>query len=76
MSQTRKMSLVESLTNIVIGYTINFTANALIFPFFVEGFTVKDNLIMGVIYTFISLMRSYLIRRWYNKKGKERPGYG
>ena len=66
MSQSRKMSFVESWTNIFIGYAINFTANALILPLFVTDFTVSDNLILGGIYTFISLVRSYCIRRWFN----------
>ena len=65
------MSFVESWVNIFIGYAINFTANALILPFFVEGFTVKKNLILGVLYTCISLVRSYCIRRWFNRKGEK-----
>jgi len=68
MSQTKTMSLIESCTNIAVGYTINFTANALILPHFVEGFTTSDNLILGAIYTAISLVRSYVIRRIYNHK--------
>ena len=68
MAQTRFGSLIEGLTNIVIGYTINFIINMLVLPFFVEGFTVKDNLVLGVIYTAISLVRSYVIRRFFNGK--------
>jgi len=68
--QTKTRSLIESCTNIAIGYTINFIANAIILPFFVEDFTVSDNLIIGVIYTFISLTRTYCIRRWFNRGEK------
>ena len=67
MTQTRKRSFKEALTNILIGYSINFTANALILPIFVEGFTYKKNLVIGLIYTLISLARSYVIRRWFNR---------
>lgn len=66
--QTKTMSFIESWTNIVIGYTINFIANAIILPFFVEDFTISDNLIIGIFYTLISLVRSYCIRRWFNSK--------
>ena len=66
--QTRRMSFIESWTNIFIGYTINFTANALLLPLFVKDFTVSDNLILGVLYTTISLIRSYCIRRWFNRR--------
>jgi hypothetical protein len=64
--QTKRMSFIESLTNIFIGYCINFTANMIVLPFFVDGFTVQDNLIVGGIYTLISLVRTYLIRRCFN----------
>ena len=70
MSQTRKRSWKEAWTNIFIGYTINFTANALILPHFVEGFTYKKNLVLGLLYTCISLLRSYCIRRWFNRRDK------
>jgi len=68
MSQSKGMSFIESWTNILIGYTINFVANALILPLFVDGFTYKKNLVLGLIYTVISLARTYCIRRWFNKK--------
>ena len=66
--QTKLMSFAESWCNILVGYTINFIANAIILPYFVEDFSISDNLIIGIIYTFISLTRSYCIRRWFNRK--------
>ncbi len=68
MSQTRIRSFCESWVNILIGYTINFIANMFILPLFGFDITVKQNLALGIIYTFISLMRTYCVRRWFNKK--------
>lgn len=68
MSQSKKMSFAESWVNIGIGFSINLTANALIFPLFGFEITIEKNLGLGVIYTFISLARSYTVRRWFNKK--------
>lgn len=70
MTQTRTMSFVESWVNILVGYTVNFTANMIILPMF--GFDIKigQNIIIGLLYTIISLVRSYCIRRVFN--GKER----
>jgi hypothetical protein len=62
------MSFVEAWSNIFVGYVINLIANALILPHFVEGFTLQDNLIVGLIYTSISLVRQYIIRRWFNNQ--------
>ena len=66
MSQTRRGSLVEAWANIVVGFTINFFANLLIFPLFGMHISPGDNFIMGLIYTVISLVRSYVLRRWFN----------
>jgi hypothetical protein len=67
MTQSRLGSFIEAMVNIVIGYTINFIANLFIFPHFGWEITVKQNIILGVIYTVISVTRQYAIRRWFNK---------
>lgn len=66
MTQTRLGSLYEALINIVIGFSINFVANMLIFPLFGFHITPGANFVMGCLYTGISLARSYVIRRWCN----------
>lgn len=66
MNQTKLSSLIEALTNIVIGYGINYVANLLIFPLFNMHISLKDNLLMGLIFTVISVVRSYCLRRWFN----------
>lgn len=68
MNQTRLGSLIEAIINVVIGFAINFTANMLIFPLFGFHITARDNLLLGLIYTVISVARSYCIHRWFNAK--------
>nr|DAH83241.1 MAG TPA: hypothetical protein [Caudoviricetes sp.] len=67
MTQTRKGSLAEALINVAIGYGINLTANALLFPLFGWHISLQQNILLGVFYTVISIVRSYCIRRWFNK---------
>lgn len=67
MAQTRMRSFAEAWINIAIGYLINFTANLLIFPLFGWHITLGENLLLGVIYTVISLVRSYAVRRFMNR---------
>lgn len=67
MSQSRLGSVTESLTNIVIGFSLNFAANMIILPLF--GFstlTAAKNFELGILYTGISLARSYVLRRYFN----------
>lgn len=67
MSQTKLGSIAEAWANIAVGFGINFCANLIILPLF--GFTtltLRTNLMIGVLYTVISLARSYVLRRWFN----------
>jgi len=63
--QTRLESFIEAWINVAIGFGINFTANLLILPAFgFTSLTVGQNFVIGIIYTVISVARSYAIRRW------------
>ena len=68
MTQTRKMSLIESITNIAIGYIIAVASQCFIFPIFSINIPLQDNLAIGGCFTVVSLIRSYCIRRWFNAK--------
>lgn len=68
MNQTRLGSLIEAIINTCIGFGINFTANMFIFPMFGFHITPGANFMLGMIYTIISVARSYCIRRWFNAK--------
>ena len=69
--QTKYQSLIESLTNILIGYLTALLSQVLIFPLFDIYVTFQDNLLIGLYFTIISLIRSYLVRRYFNKKDIE-----
>lgn len=65
--QTVKGSAVEAVTNTAVGFGVNFSANLLVLPLFgFTGLTVGKNIVIGVIYTVISLVRGYVLRRWFN----------
>ena len=66
MSQTKLGSFIEACINIVIGFVINFCMNLLILPLFGFHITLIDNFYMGLLYTIVSIVRSYVIRRWFN----------
>jgi hypothetical protein len=66
MTQTRIGSLIEACINTIIGFSINYTANLCIFPLFGMHISPGNNFLLGLIYTVISVVRSYTIRRWFN----------
>ena len=69
--QSKKQSLIESLTNIFIGYFVALASQMVIFPLFDIHISVSDNLWIGVWFTVISIIRSYVVRRVFNKKALE-----
>jgi hypothetical protein len=66
MAQTKLGSFVEAWANIVVGFGINWCANMIILPLF--GFKVSGGTAfeIGVLFTVVSLLRSYVLRRWFN----------
>jgi len=66
MSQTRLGSFLEACFNIFVGFSINFIANIFILRGFGFAVTYGDAFMIGAIFTIISLVRSYVIRRWFN----------
>jgi hypothetical protein len=67
MSQTRTMSAVESVANVAVGYGIAVATQAVVFPLFGIHATATDHLAIGAIFTVVSLARSYVLRRVFNR---------
>ena len=63
MKQTRLMSLVESVANVIVGYGVAVVTQILIFPIFGLHTTLAQNLKMGAAFTLVSIARSYVLRR-------------
>ena len=66
MSQTRTMSLVEAGANILVGFAVAVATQVLVFPVFGLETTLHQNLLIGAIFTSVSLARSYLLRHLFN----------
>ena len=62
MKQSRLMSLVESVANVVVGYGVAVVTQILIFPIFGLHTTLAQNLKMGAIFTVVSIARSFALR--------------
>ncbi len=66
--QSKKHSAIESMVNVLIGYSVAILSQLIIFPFFDIIIPIQDNLLIGVWFTVISLIRSYIVRRWFTKR--------
>ena len=67
MRQSRRMSFLESLTNVAVGYGVAGTAQIAVFPMFGLEVSLSDNLVIGAIFTAISILRSYTLRRIFEE---------
>ncbi len=64
--QKKSHSLIESLINVLVGYGIALAAQLIIFPRFGIHISMSDNLMIGALFTVISIVRSYALRRLFN----------
>ena len=67
--QTRWQSFLEVVTNIVVGYALAVLTQIIVFPLFGLHASVGENLLIGGLFTCISLARSYVLRRLFNARG-------
>ena len=66
--QSKKQSLIETLTSVFVGWLIGVILNMLVLPLFDYNITVIDSLWVSLIFTVVSVIRGYVIRRFFNSK--------
>lgn len=66
--QSKRDSFIESATNVSIWYITALISQILIFPLFKINVTFSENMLIWLYFTFISLARSYIVRRYFNNK--------
>ena len=68
--QSKKDSFIETLTSVFVGWLIGVILNMLVLPLFDYNITVIDSLWVSLIFTVVSVIRGYVIRRFFNSKEK------
>lgn len=63
MSQSRTLSALEAVTNVAVGWLIAVLTQLLVFPVYGLSVTITQNLQIGLVFTAVSLVRSYALRR-------------
>ena len=70
MKQSRLMSLVEAITNVVVGHVLAIATQIVVFPWFGIEAGLSDHLTIGLVFVAVSLVRGYLLRRLFEWLGK------
>ena len=67
MAQSRALSLVEAIANVAVGYGIAVGVQLAVFPVYGLGVRFTDTLGIGAVFTAVSIVRSYLMRRLFER---------
>ena len=67
MKQSRAMSLVEAITNVVVGYVLAIATQIVVFPWFGIETGLTEHLTIGLAFVGVSLVRGYLLRRLFER---------
>ena len=65
--QTNKDSLIEAVVNVFTGMVINLITQIIIFPVYGINVTFQTNLSIVGIFTVLAVVRTYAVRRIFNK---------
>jgi hypothetical protein len=62
------MSLIEAIANVAVGFALAVAAQIVVFPWFGLHASLGENLTIGALFTGISLLRSYALRRLFERR--------
>lgn len=65
MKQSRTMSLVEAVTNVIVGYGLAVVTQIIVFPWFGLEAALGEHMAIGTAFVASSIARSYLLRRLF-----------
>lgn len=64
--QSPKLSLIESITQTLIGLVVSFLIQIVIYPLMDIPVKLYQNIIITLVFTIASIVRGYLVRRVFN----------
>jgi hypothetical protein len=59
------MSLLEAITNVVVGFLLALLTQLVLFPLLGLAISISDNVLIGAIFTAVSIVRSFTLRRLF-----------
>ena len=68
--QSKLESLYEASINTFLGFVIAFISQLVFFPIVGIEVTLDQNFTLTVLFTLVSIIRTYAVRRFFNKKSQ------
>lgn len=66
--QSKTKSIIESLTNTIVGLGLSFGIQLILYPIMNIPVTINQNIIITFVFFMASFLRGYFIRRIFNKR--------
>jgi hypothetical protein len=66
MRQSRVMSLVEAVANVVVGLFVAVATQFVVFPLLGVQASLGQNVRLALVFTLVSIGRSFLLRRLFD----------
>ena len=67
MSQSKKKSIIESISGTLIGLLTSFLIQLVLYPLLDIPVTIHQNILITLVFFIVSIIRGYLVRRFFNK---------
>lgn len=74
MTQSRRSSAMEAAISVSTGFVVSLAASPIVYPLFGHAFTLTQNIGITLVFTVLSLLRSYFVRRffvWIDRKNEQ-----
>jgi len=66
--QTKKHSIIESITQTIIGLGTSILIQVILYPIMGIPVTFSQNLIITAVFFIVSIIRGYFVRRYFSRK--------
>lgn len=66
--QSRLGSVAEAIASTAVGFVLSTALGFVVYPAFGYAFTLAENIGITAIYTVVSILRGYAVRRWFNRR--------
>lgn len=70
--QSKKHSMIEVVTNTIVGLVFSFMIQVIIYPILGIDVSVKQNVLITLMFFIASILRGYLLRRFFTKLFKNK----
>lgn len=74
--QARRVPLIEAVANVALGLALALGGPPGLFPVFGIAMTPRQNLGTSLLFTALSLIRSYVLQRLFERLGRHGAGQG